>query len=139
MPITITQCTFTKEKKTLMAIREAVFIKEQGISLADEYDGKDMSAQHFLGYYNNQAVACCRVLQGQNQIKIGRLAVLPDFRRQGIARALMQHVCQAYPKLQQSLDAQCYLIHFYQSLGFCIQGPVFMDAGIAHLSMQRAG
>lgn len=137
MNFSIQQCTWQQQKEHLTAIRQQVFIEGQNISLQDEYDGLDEAAEHFLVFEKLQPVACARVIQVPGAIKIGRLAVIASHRGQGIARHLLNSISQQFAQQTQKLDAQCYLIHFYQSAGFSICGPIFMDAGIAHLPMVK--
>lgn len=133
----VTRCTWQEGKRELQAIRFDVFIKGQNISIKDEYDGLDESATHFLVHHQGKAIACARAIEKNGAIKIGRLAVLESYRKKGLGRFLLQTVCEAYSDQTHILDAQCYLIHFYQSMGFGICGPLFMDAGIAHLPMVK--
>jgi ElaA protein len=37
------------------------------------------------------------------------------------------------------LDAQANLVEFYRSLGFEVTGPEFLEDGIPHVPMWRAG
>lgn len=131
----VEQSPWYQAKSELQALRQAVFIIGQNISPEDEYDGLDETATHFLVRQQGKAIACARTLEKDGTIKIGRLAVLKTYRKQGLGRFLLQTVCDHYPNQTQVLDAQCYLIHFYQSMGFTLCGRVFMDAGIAHLPM----
>lgn len=124
----------------LQIIREKVFIQEQNVSLADEWDDKDESATHFLASLeNSEAIACARVLQENNLFHIGRVAVLAEYRNQTIGRQLMQFILnwceQENPKFKIYLHAQISRITFYEYLGFVAEGDLFMDAGIEHVEM----
>ena len=56
-----------------------------------------------------------------------------------MGRDLMQkaiEICQQYyPSQPIFIAAQTYLIHFYQALGFCIQGDCYLEDGIEHVNM----
>jgi predicted GNAT family N-acyltransferase len=126
------------DNETIQAIRTEVFIQEQSVPVALEWDGLDDQATHLLVFtYNHKAVATLRLLDDGH---IGRVAVLKPFRRLGIATAMMQ---TALKILQQrhisniSLDSQQEVIPFYQKLGFQTIGSVFMDAGIPHIKMRK--
>ena len=70
---------------------------------------------------------------------IGRVLVMANHRGQGLARKLMQYaidVCQKrYPNQPIYISAQTYLTHFYQSLGFVVQGKPYDEDGIEHIDM----
>lgn len=115
-------------------IRQQVFMLEQGVSEEEEWDGKDPEAIHFLAYRGNEPVGCARLLPDG---KIGRMAVLAPYRRQGIGSALLQHVIHYaehnFPEL--FLDAQVQAQDFYSRFAFFAEGPEFEDAGMPHRRM----
>ncbi len=128
------------DREALMKIREKVFIQEQNVSLADEWDDKDEVAAHFLVLLENgEAIACARVLLEKNLFHVGRVAVLAQHRNQKIGRQLMQSILlwckQQKPDFKIYLHAQTSRITFYEYLGFVAKGNVFMDAGIEHIEM----
>lgn len=120
----------------LKAIREQVFMQEQGVSAELESDGLDDSAVHFLAYRDQQAIAAARLLSDGH---IGRMAVLKKWRQQGVGRAIMQVILNyshshAYPTL--FLHAQTQAVGFYETFGFQVEGDEFLDAGIPHRLMR---
>jgi predicted GNAT family N-acyltransferase len=128
------------DREALMKIREKVFVQEQNVSFADEWDDKDEAATHFLVLLENgEAIACARVLLEKNLFHIGRVAVLAEYRNQKIGRQLMQSILlwceQQKPDFKIYLHAQTSRITFYEYLGFVAKGNVFMDAGIEHIEM----
>jgi predicted GNAT family N-acyltransferase len=131
---------WTTDCEALINIREKVFIQEQNVSFADEWDDKDESATHFLASLENgEAIACARVLLEKNLFHIGRVAVLAEYRNQTIGRQLMQFILnwceQQNSNCRIYLHAQTSRMQFYQYLGFVAEGDVFMDAGIEHIEM----
>jgi len=72
-------------------IRSMVFIEEQNISEADEWDEQDAISLHFVVYAQDQAIATARLLENNS---IGRVAVLQQYRGEGIGKLLMQHIIQ---------------------------------------------
>ena len=121
------------------ALRRAVFIDEQGVSEADELDGRDADAIHLLARLNGRAVGTARLLVAGDAGKIGRVCVLADLRGQGIGAALIRAAvadCAARVGLAEvRLGAQTHALGFYERLGFVAEGPEFLDAGIAHRTM----
>lgn len=113
-------------------------MREQQISAEDEWDGQDETSTHYLVYMDQQAIACARMIMQAPQGKIGRVAVLPAFRRQQVATTLLQFIINdaRHTELASlSLDAQINIMDLYKKLGFRLQGDTFLDAGIVHQSM----
>jgi predicted GNAT family N-acyltransferase len=132
---------FEVDKESITLIRKQVFQEEQNVPLELEFDGKDSQAIQLLAYLNNQAVATTRIRQlSGNQVKIERLAVLPKFRRQGIATKLMTKTLQLIEQENYQeviIHAQEYIKTFYQKLGFTQIGNTFTEAGIIHVKMVK--
>jgi ElaA protein len=129
------------ELKQAFAIRRAVFVDEQGVDEALEFDGRDDRAHHLLALRDGAAVATLRVrwLDGGRTAKIERVAVLPDARGSKIGRALVEAalaLAASAGAKTASLHAQTAARGFYRRLGFVAFGPAFMEDGIPHVAMQ---
>jgi ElaA protein len=124
-----------------MDLRRTVFIDEQHVPEADEWDGLDDKAVHFLVVEEGRPVGTARMLlQPEGLARAGRVAVAQDRRGMGIGRLLMGAVHEAARTggaARVSLGAQATAIPFYQRLGYAVDGPVFDDAGIPHRHMER--
>lgn len=122
---------------SLSEIRRRVFIEEQGVPEQLEWDGLDASAQHVLATIEAQPVASGRLLAtGQ----IGRMAVLPEFRKQGIGGLVLARLLElahAQGLGEVFLHAQLGAQLFYARRGFASEGEVFAEAGIPHITMRR--
>ena len=147
MPHTIHLTNWQVHHADLIKIRTDVFMHEQYVSPIDEWDGLDEQAQHFLVRSSTeQAVGCARLLleehNGRALCNIGRVAILKPFRGQGLGHELMAFIIDYCKKIAQGstiyLHAQIDRRHFYEALGFVVQGDEFMDAGIPHISMYLA-
>lgn len=132
----------TPDLQTCHALRRAVFMEEQGISEADEFDDLDEGALHFLAMQDGRAVGTARLLISGDTARIGRVCVLKDQRGTGLGAQLIDaalEVARSQPGVQQArLGAQVSAIAFYEKLGFAICGPVYDDAGIPHRDMSCA-
>lgn len=116
-------------------IRTDVFIQEQNIAENEEWDVEDEKSLHFVMYDQNQAIATARLLENNS---IGRVAVLKNYRGQGIGQQLMQHIIAVAREEQRAflkLSAQVHAIGFYENLGFQVQGESYLDCGIPHVDM----
>ena len=114
---------------------------EQGVSAADEWDGSDKTAMHFVLNTPTAPIACARLLQhtdGRHQI--GRMAVLKHYRKQGYGRQLIQAIIDHHLNADKHpsplfLHAQLQALDFYKREGFIEQGEEFLDAEIVHKTM----
>jgi len=135
------QVARTTDIAACQAIRRTVFIEEQGVSEADEVDGRDATALHLLATDGGTPVGTARLIVAGDVGKIGRVAVLPGHRGTGLGVrliALALEVLRADPRLRVArLGAQTHAIGFYQRLGFAVVGDEYLDAGIAHRDMER--
>ena len=138
----VTTVTTKTELSAAFAVRRAVFIEEQGIPEAEEWDDKDLIATHFLVGDAEGPVGTARLYADGDRARIGRVAVLTRGRGSGIGLRLMEAA------LEQArtggfagavLDAQTYAEPFYQRLGFVAEGEEFDDgSGILHRRMTLA-
>ncbi len=124
------------------AIRYAVFVKEQGIPVELEIDDYDPIAEHTLALVDGQCVATARIYLDQQNLskaKIGRMAVLKEFRGQGIGTALLSETIRAGMMQGASvfeLHAQQTAVPFYAKLQFKPDGAIFDEVGIPHQCMR---
>ncbi len=126
-----------QDRTTLAGIRRQVFVEEQHVPEALEWDEFDAVSTHFLYTENGEAIATAR-LKPDGQI--GRMAVLKACRRRGIGSALLRFVLAtaAHQSMTQVyLHAQVTAIGFYTRHGFVPKGDRFLDADIPHQAMIR--
>lgn len=120
-------------------LRRAVFIEEQGVSEAEEMDGRDAEAIHLLARLDGMAVGTARILLDPPRGKIGRVCVLPAHRGTGVGVALVQAAVGVLREEDgietATLGAQIHALDFYRRRGFAAEGPIFDDAGIPHRQM----
>ncbi len=72
------------------AVRSAVYIAEQECPFAEEFDGNDHCATHFVGFIKGEPAGCIRARFFQDFVKLERLAVLKRFRRSTLAFELVR-------------------------------------------------
>ncbi len=120
------------------SIRNQVFIIEQMVDKAEEYDEYEDIATHLLAFSNNLPVGTCRFRITDKGYKLERFAVLAQHRRKGAAEALLSHCLLAIPKGSlMYLHAQIDAMPLYQKLGFEPLGDLFYECNIAHYKMQK--
>ena len=72
--------------------------------------------------------------------KIGRMAVLKDWRGMGVGGEMLRRLMEASLELNLSrlfLSSQIDARSFYEKAGFEAIGGPFVEAGIVHIEMQR--
>ncbi len=121
----------------LKMVREEVFIQEQHVPVALEWDGLDEAATHLLALsLAGEAIGCARLIGDGS---IGRMAVLKPWRGRGVGHALLQKAVSLYRQQgihDITLSAQVHAIPFYEKSGFKVCSVPYMDAGITHVDMR---
>jgi predicted GNAT family N-acyltransferase len=121
-----------------MGIRRRVFVEEQGVPESEEMDEWDPLCRHALVF------TAAGSLVGTGRLapsgKIGRIAVLPQYRGTGAGSAVVLHLVNQATELglpEVYLHAQADSVGFYDRLGFRAEGPIFDEVGIPHRRMRR--
>jgi len=122
----------------LIVLRVDIFVVEQECAYA-ETDGKDLAASTWHGWITDDAgamAATVRLLTDHEPPQIGRVATRSDQRQKGLAAAL---VLAAHDRCHGAsfLEAQSYLVGWYEQLGWSVAGDEFVEDGIPHMPMQR--
>ena len=127
------------------AVREAVFVQEQGIAREDEWDEADHTAVHAVVTNRlGMPVATGRLLvegaPGSGTARIGRMAVDRTLRGSGVGRQVVQALEQAARLRGDTrvvLGAQRSAEGFYGRLGYTPYGEPYEEVGIPHVGMAR--
>lgn len=129
------------ELKEAFAIRQMVFIKEQGVPADLELDDYDAIATHFIVIDGEQVIGAARMREIDNNIaKIERVCILKNYRGQNLGILIMNEIeknakQQGFQKLK--LNSQSYAIPFYEKLQYTVVSEEFIDAGIPHRAMEK--
>ena len=127
------------ELTDVFEVRRRVFVMEQGVQAAVEYDGLDDRALHVVARDGNRAIGTARVrFLGLNQAKVERMAVLEPFRRKGTGSAILSFLKSELRSRgieHLVLHAQVSVTGFYLTHGFAETGRPFWEAGIEHIEM----
>lgn len=126
----------------ILQLRQEVFVVEQDCPYLDA-DGLDQKAWHFMRYEGKKLVAYTRLLPAgvaySDYAAIGRVITSSTVRGKGYGRHLMlasiQQTKTLFPEAPIKIGAQCYLLKFYQSLGFAPVGEEYLEDGIPHTAM----
>jgi YbgC/YbaW family acyl-CoA thioester hydrolase len=133
---------WSERRAEASALRDEVFVAEQGVPVELEHDDADATALHALARNRlGAALATGRLVHHAPGVsKIGRMAVVRSMRGTGIGRAVLDALIATAAARGDSevlLHAQVDAIDFYTRAGFVLRGECFTEAGIAHQAMVR--
>lgn len=137
LPIQCHVADWSLDRDTLTSIRHRVFVEEQKVPVELEWDEYDDSATHFIVTLSGEAIACARL---KDDGQVGRMAVLKEYRNQGIGRQLLRFVIRTAAEKNIDnvyLHAQVSAIPFYEKQGFKTVGEIFYEANIPHREMSK--
>jgi predicted GNAT family N-acyltransferase len=133
---TISILAWDKALPLARPVREQVFVTEQKVPLELEWDEWDERGDHAVARdAGGQAIGTARLLPDG---RIGRMAVLREWRRRGVGAALMEALLRKAREQSLSrvtLHAQTHAAGFYRRFGFSERGGEFWEAGIPHVEM----
>ena len=81
----IVETAFQDQLENIKQIRQRVFIEEQHVPIELEWDGLDADAIHLIVLNNQRPIATSRLLKDGH---IGRMAVMLEWRNQGVGTAI---------------------------------------------------
>jgi predicted GNAT family N-acyltransferase len=125
------------DREALQAVRRPVFVIEQKVDAREEFDHVDLECVHILATdQHNKPIGTGRI---DSHGKIGRMAVLPEWRKHGVGWAILKfaiHHARAAGMKRVYLHSQTSALGFYERSGFIGYGNRFFEAGIEHLAME---
>lgn len=120
----------------LRLVRYRVFVEEQGVAEEEEWDGMDEECRHLVAEdAEGRPIGTARLTPDG---RVGRMAVLQQWRRRGVGSALLEAAVGLAGRLgfrTLSAHAQVQAAGFYARRGFRAQGEIFLEAGIPHRKM----
>lgn len=137
-PFRVQRVDFNAALTDLRAVRDEVFVGEQGVPVELEHDALDPLCVHVLARLLDGTPVGTARLTPERQI--GRMAVRAPWRGRGVGDALLLALVdearrRGWPDVH--LNAQVSAESFYARHGFQPEGPHFMEAGIEHQAMLR--
>lgn len=121
-----------------------VFIQEQKITCEEELDGLDDKCIHVFLEEKERISAYCRIVPkdiNYENISIGRVLVLNEYRRKGIAQEMLnvavKYINENFEGEKIVLSAQVYAKKLYSSVGFIEGSDEYEEAGIPHVKMYK--
>ena len=130
-----------EKMKAAFKIREVVYIEEQKVDRAEEFDEFEEECRHFLVEVNDMSAGTARWRTTDKGIKLERFAVLKEFRGKGIGSLLMEAVLEDIHEIIEDPKGICYLhaqleaMPLYAKFGFEPEGEQFEECNIMHQTM----
>jgi predicted GNAT family N-acyltransferase len=123
--------------KQVNKIRQQVFVEEQNVDPALEYDEYESTAVHYLLSVEGIPAATARWRETDKGIKLERFATLSSHRNKGLGAILLQDIMEDIMPLGKKiyLNSQIKAIPFYERHGFVKIGEQFSEADIEHFEM----
>ena len=134
--VTFFKVSWHDAENYLRAVRTPVFIDEQLVTPEFEWDNIDATALHLLALLNDEPIGCLRIIDYH---KVGRMAVLKEWRGLGLGAALLLeavNICKLYGSNKVYLSAQTHAVDFYKRAGFKVTTGEYCDVHIPHVDMQ---
>lgn len=143
MSLEIRRVRDARERADAMALRQEVFVGEQGVPPEAEVDAADATAIHLVAVDDADpaVLGTCRLLDdGDGVMRVGRLCVRASARRGGVAAGLLgeaEREARAAGARILAMNAQTHALSLYESLGYEPRGERFDEVGIEHLAMEK--
>lgn len=135
----------TSELYDFLKLRTDVFLVEQKVDEEElDFRDKEDESEHWFIHDEHGTAAYIRVIVDAEpshldaRHSIGRVAVRPDRRGEGLAQILFGGAAEAFAHVPIVLHAQEYIVPLYAKYGFEPFGEMYMEAGLPHISMYRA-
>ncbi|MDR0361698.1 MAG: GNAT family N-acetyltransferase [Planctomycetota bacterium] len=120
-------------------VRTRVFVEEQNVPLEEEWDELDAVATHLVAVADGNAAGTLRCYREGDWWRVGRVAVLPEYRGMGLAARMME-ACLGLARecgmKMSCLNAQSDKMGLYEKFGYARTGGEFMEASIPHYRME---
>lgn len=134
---TVRVTDWQRDEAGIRALREAVFIEEQGVPPVEEWDAHDATVPWVVAEDDEgRIVGCGRLLPGG---RIGRMAVDQSWRGKGVGDAIMRELlllaCERGDR-ESTLAAQVHAVPFYERFGYRTVGEEYVEVGIPHREMR---
>lgn len=130
--------SWEQAQPTAGPLRFAIFVGEQKVPSGIELDDMDEKCVHAVAFdVDGKAIGTGRLLPDG---RIGRMAVVKEWRRRGIGAEILQALIGEARKRGHKdavVSAQLQAAEFYREQGFVAEGKVYPDAGILHQKMRK--
>lgn len=136
--IEVHQISTPAEMQAAFEIRRVVFVEEQAVDPAEEYDEYEESCIHLLAVCDGVPCGTARIRTTENGKKLERFAVLKEYRGRSVGDALVRGCLERLePGTYSYMHAQEHALGFYAKHGFEPTGDRFWECEIPHFKMWK--
>jgi predicted GNAT family N-acyltransferase len=128
------------ELAAALALREDVFVREQGVALDADRDSGDREALHLVAIDGAMLGTCRMLIEPCGTARFGRLCVRASARGRGIGAALLEAAereARAAGAIRIGMHAQTDALPLYERAGYTPYGERFDEEGIEHVGMEK--
>lgn len=143
MTFRVVPATSEELKKKAFTIREEVFVVEQQVAAAEEFDEFEDESHHFVALdENDEPIGSARWRPTEKGIKLERFTAKKTWRGKGIGTAIVKAVLDDISEKADKgtylyMHAQLPAVPLYLKFGFQTKGDQFDECGIMHYHMWR--
>lgn len=126
--------------KQIKSLRKEVFVDALQFKIEDEFEKDESKYIHCCLYEKNELIAYARVAIQDSNVRVGRVAVRKDKRRNGYGRQIMfwaETEALKHNISDVEVHALCSAVDFYKKLDYVVVGDEFMEEGKQHLLMTK--
>ena len=143
MDVRIIKAITEADKEKAFAIREEVFVFEQQVAAAEEFDEFEEVSHHFVALdHQDEPVGSARWRFTNKGIKLERFTVKETLRGKGLGSKIVKAVLE---DIQENADTGTFLymhaqldaVPLYTKFGFQKKGDQFDECGIMHYLMWK--
>lgn len=116
--------------------RVKVFVVEQDCAY-QEVDEEDFDSRHVIVKDGEHIAAYARILEDEEDIRIGRVIVVKEYRGSGLSTKMLQFILKNIDHSKPiRLSAQTYIKQMYESVGFEAISDEYLEDDIPHVDME---
>lgn len=142
MAIKVEKVLTQEQLDIIFGIREKVFVIEQEVDPAEEYDEFEQTSTHFMAFLDGKPAGTARWRFTEKGIKLERFAVLKESRGKGVGQALVKAVLDDIASHSEATGKKLYMhaqldaMPLYAKFGFKQVGELFEECSILHYKME---
>ena len=140
MAVEVRRARDEDELAAALALREEVFVGEQGVIVAADRDGLDPEALQLVAVDGDVLGTCRMLIEPGGTARFGRLCVRASARGTGVGGLLLaeaEREARAGGARRIGMHAQTDALSLYRRAGFRPYGERFDEEGIEHLGMEK--
>jgi predicted GNAT family N-acyltransferase len=123
MDIKVLRATEPWQQAGAYYVRIQGMARQHGITLRQEFDELDNADMKYIVLLDGEfPVATCRLFETENKTaKIGRVVVLPEYRKKGLGRRVLEEAEKWLKELgikRIEIDSRDVAVGFYEKLGY---------------------